>query len=112
MRLRTVIALSLLLLFASIGIYFSVVTYQRELILVALSNVQFYDGVDPRRVIFELPAGESRIIERCDDKKSVIEPVIMTDDGKPAHKISGGIRIESRPTGLLSMPQYLGCPGY
>jgi hypothetical protein len=93
------------------AIYFGVIGFQRDLILVALEPVEFYDGVDATEIIFRLSPWQSRVIVRCEDKKHVIEPVINLDDGREAHALSGGFRINVEYTGLLSRPRYLGCPG-
>jgi hypothetical protein len=94
------------------AVYFFVIEFQRELSLVAVNDVQFYDGQDPANVIFQLPNGASAIIVRCEDTKSLIVPVIGLDDGRTAYLLSGNFKIHSRPTGLLSRPRYPGCPGF
>jgi hypothetical protein len=99
-------------LLAVVLIYFGVIKFQREIVLVAIEDLSFYDGLDATKVIFLLSAGSSRIVARCEDKKTVIEPVVRLDDGRMAYVLSGRFRIESKPTSILSLPRYLGCPGY
>ena len=92
--------------------YLWVFDFQRELILVAIDDVKFYDGVDGNNIIFHLQKGESADIVQCRDTKSVIEPVIRLNDGRMAYRLSGHIEVITKRTGLLSRPRYLGCGNY
>ncbi|HMG79982.1 MAG TPA: hypothetical protein VK591_14945 [Xanthobacteraceae bacterium] len=92
--------------------YLWVFDFQRELILVSIDDVKFYDGVDGNNIIFHLQKGESADIVQCRDTKSVIEPVIRLNDGRMAYRLSGHIEIITKRTGLLSRPRYLGCGNY
>jgi len=115
MRTRTLFAISMCSLFAVGIVHFLVIRFQRELILEAVEDIKFYDGLRAVRapnVIFELPKGNSATIVRCEDRKSVIEPVINLDDGRAAYLLSGRFKIHVKRTGMLSRPRYLGCPGY
>jgi hypothetical protein len=92
--------------------YLWVFDFQRELILVAVGDLKFYDGKDGDNVIFELKKGSSANIVQCNDTKSMIEPVIKLSDGRMAYFESGDFRIAVKRTGLLSRPRYLGCGDY
>jgi hypothetical protein len=92
--------------------YLWVFDFQRELILVAIDDAKFYDGVDGNNIIFHLQKGESVNIVQCRDTKSMIEPVIRLNDGRMAYRLSGHIEIITKRTGLLSRPRYLGCGDY
>jgi hypothetical protein len=114
-RTRTLFAISICSLLAVWLTYLLVIRFQRELILEAVEDIKFYDGVRAARaanVIFGLPKGKSATIVRCEDRKSVIEPMIRLDDGRMAYLLSGRFNIHVKPTGMLSRPRYLGCPGY
>ena len=57
--------------------YLWVFDFQRELILVAIDDVKFYDGEDGNNIIFESSEGRRQPnIVQCRDTKSMIEPVI------------------------------------
>lgn len=89
--------------FFAVGIlYFGVIPFQRQLVLVAAENLKFYDGVDRANAIFQLSKGDSAIIVECRDTESVIEPVIQLSDGRLAYPLSGDFKINVKPTGLLS----------
>jgi hypothetical protein len=93
-------------------IYLYVIPYQRELTLVAISDVKFYDGAEQTKIVFELPAGSSAAIAQCRNRNGVIEPAIQRGDGRTVYLVSGRFRIDKKRTGLLTRPRYLGCPGY
>jgi hypothetical protein len=98
---------------AAVGaVYLWIFNYQRELILVAVDDLKFYDGKDGDNVIFELQKGSSVNIVQCHDTKSTIEPVIELSDGRMAYFRSGDFKIAVKRTGLLSRPRYLGCGNY
>ena len=92
--------------------YLWVFDFQRELILVAVGDLKFYDGKDGDIIISELQKGSSANIVQCNDTKSMIEPVIKLSDGRMAYFRSGDFRIAVKRTGLLSRPRYLGCGNY
>jgi hypothetical protein len=95
---------------AAIGAaYLWVFDFQRQLILVAVDDLKFYDGKDVDNIIFELKKGSSANIVQCHDTKSMIEPVIRLNDGRMAYFQSGAHKILVKRTGLLSRPRYLGC---
>jgi hypothetical protein len=102
----------LLALVALLFLYFGVMRFQRELFLVALDDLTFYDGRNWNRIVFTLPSGEEEQIIRCEDRKSKIEPVIRIKEEETVYLRGGDFKIIARPTGLLSSPRYLGCPGY
>lgn len=92
--------------------YLWIFDFQRELTLVAVGDLKFYDGKDGDNVILELKKGSSANIVQCHDTKSTIEPVIELTDGRMAYFRSGDFRIAVKRTGLLSRPRYLGCGNY
>jgi hypothetical protein len=81
---------------------------QRELILFADEDTQFYDGADGSKIIYVLSRGKSANIVRCEDTKTSIEPMIKLDDGRSAQRLTGRTSIQVRRTGM-SWPRYLGC---
>ena len=91
------------------ALYFLIVPFQRQLVLVAEEDVTFHDSENREKVVFVLPAGSSTEIIRCEDNKHVIEPVIRLDDGRMAYRVFGRVTVRTEPTGLLSRPRYLGC---
>jgi hypothetical protein len=91
-------------------IYLAVVPYQRKLILVAIDDMTFYE--DKTKAILPVHKGVSTEVIECRDTKSEIEPVIRLSDGRKAYPRDGRFRIDTKPTGLLSRPRYLGCAGY
>jgi len=92
------------------AIYFLVLPYQRELALVAVDDVKFFDGMDRTKIIFQLRAGKTAHVVACDDRKSTIEPLIKLDDGQRAYVLEGRYRLSVVSTGLLSKPQSMSCP--
>jgi hypothetical protein len=98
-------------LVAAWGSYFAVIPYQRKLILLAVDGMTLYDGTDRTKVIEQLSKGVSAEIVECRDTGSEIEPAIRLSNGRMAYPRDGRFRIDNQPTGLLSRPRYLGCPG-
>jgi hypothetical protein len=91
------------------AIYFLVLPYQRELLLVAADDVRFFDGADRTKIIFHVRAGKTAHIVSCDDRKSTIEPLIELDDGRKAYVLEGHYRLRVVSTGLLSKPEAMSC---
>jgi hypothetical protein len=112
LQTKKVVAISICVGAAVGAVYLWVFDFQRELILVAIDDVKFYDGADGNNIIFHLQKGESVNIVQCRDTKSMIEPVIRLNDGRMAYRLSGHIEIITKRTGLLSRPRYLGCGDY
>lgn len=112
LQTKKLVAISICVGAAIEAAYLWVFDFQRELILVAIDDVKFYDGLDGNNIVFNLQKGESVNIVQCRDTKSMIEPVIRLNDGRMAYRLSGHIEIITRRTGLLSWPRYLGCGDY
>jgi hypothetical protein len=112
MTAKTAILMSACALIAAGIVYFGVIPFQRELIIVGVDDVTFYDGIDSTKIIFQLSKGDSANIVECRDTKSMFEPAIRLNDGRIAYRLSGRFEINAKPSGLLSRPRYLGCPGY
>src|SRR5580692_3254876 len=105
MTAKTAILMSACVLIAAGIVYFGVIPFQRELILVGVDDVKFYDGTDSTKIIFQIPRGDSANIVECRDTKTMIEPVVRLNDGRMAYRLSGRIEIHEKPTGLLSRPR-------
>jgi hypothetical protein len=111
-KLNWTLAIGFCTLLTAIALYFGVIRHQRALYLVALTEVTFSHKLGDGHVIFVLPKGGERKIVGCEDRKSTIEPLIRMDDGQLAYVASGNFGIRLKATGLLSWPEYLGCPKY
>ena len=84
---------------------------QRTYSLNASEDLKLVAGYQTNEVIGSLPKGTVVRVEACDDRKSSIEPLVRSEDGRLASvAANGAFTISVRHTGLLSWPRFDGCP--
>lgn len=84
---------------------------QRSLYVVAEKDLPVAELRAPYAVVGALKQGQKARIIRCNDTKSLIEPIVALPDGSQGIP-SPGYRIEAVSTGRLSRPQFLECGDY
>jgi hypothetical protein len=85
-----------------------VTTTPRSLFIVAKRDLSIVEDVQSDKVIGTLRQGQKARILRCEDKH-YIQPIVKLSDGTVGvPEVQYDIVVER--TGLLSRPQFLGCP--
>jgi hypothetical protein len=84
---------------------------QRSLYVLAKNDLSVAEHGARYKVVGALKQGQKARIIRCDDTKSLIEPIIELADG------TQGVpdleyAIVAEPTGVFSRPQFLECGDY